>query len=65
MSTPLNKRISWTKLAEELGTDVRTLKANCKGIMRRIDAISVKKQGKCRFLWPKQVLIIKKHLGIQ
>lgn len=62
METPTNKRMSWTKLAMELDNmDVRTLKAACKKINRRLNAMTLKK--KYKVLLPKQIELIKKHLG--
>lgn len=54
-------RLTWTKLAESLNMDLRTLKRNCKGIMRNINAVEQVKRGKP--LLPKQIELIKKHLG--
>lgn len=51
--------MSWHSLAKEMGMDYRSLKENCKGIMRRINKISKKP----RTLYPAQVKIIKDHLA--
>lgn len=53
-------RKSWTTLATELNMDVRTLKKNCFGIMRRLVKIAGKKN--FRVLNAKQIKLIKTHL---
>jgi len=66
MSAENNKRMSWTKLANELDKmDVRTLKLACKGIQRKLDKLAERmgKKSNYRVLHPPQIKLIKKHLG--
>ncbi len=59
----MNKLINynWSTLAAEYGMNYRTLKLNCKGIMKQLDAC-VKPRKNYRNLIPKQVEIIRKHI---
>lgn len=55
------KRYNWSSLAAEYEMDYRTLKINCEAIMKKLNTCV--KRDNYRNLTPKQVEIIKEHLG--
>jgi hypothetical protein len=55
-------KYNWSTLAAEYEMDYRTLKLNCKAIMKKLDDC-VKPRKNYRNLTPKQVEIIKNHIG--
>jgi hypothetical protein len=55
------KKYNWSSLAAEYEMSYRLLKLNCKGIMAKLDACVKRKN--YRNLTPKQVELIKNHIG--